>query len=91
MIYRQELGPTKENQTDDSGYVWVIGNDRIFDSKFVMSYDSKKDQYFVHNGNSSVETKPGWEEGARYVENIFQKREHDWKMVYLSRRGTKFA
>lgn len=81
-LARQELG---SGQTDNpSGFIWQITRDKLFQgSKYLLTYDSVKDEYC----SCAEETKSGWKSGARRVENLFQKKEHDWKMVYLARNG----
>lgn len=88
-LARQELGSdvscdviSKQQQ-----FLWEISEDRISNSQFFLSYDSSKDRYTIRKSDNDSEYKIGWQNGVFETTNIFRKEEHDWKKVYLARKG----
>jgi len=88
-LARQELGDCSEGDVvAQVGFQWNITENNIRDSQFCLTYDSVKDKYSCNSTNgNSTEFLDGWDKGTYENQNIFRKQEHDWKMVYLARKG----
>lgn len=84
LAWRLARGETQAEDNDSSGFVWLIsGNDTT------LRYSSSLDKYESFVNEVFSVRKDGWLAGVYEQKGVFKKVEQDWKMVYLSRRGTK--
>ncbi|KAL0278712.1 UNVERIFIED_CONTAM: hypothetical protein PYX00_000454 [Menopon gallinae] len=71
-----------ETSVDFQPFVWKPEKEDKDNLKFVLSYCTSADEYYLENSKKVVK---GWRKGLYKVNSVFRKEEQDWKMVYLAR------
>lgn len=86
-LARQETGSVNSS-TEQTGFIWKVGEKTVQDGKFELNYSPSLDVYFRKTASGENDRlKTGWRSGIWHEKNVFRKEERDWKMVYLATTG----
>lgn len=89
MAWRQLRGETKEGNVvlnTEKSHKFQLNAENIERKSFRIRFLPVKDCYYTTLDDPLGEPViQGWENGVETCENVFMKREKDWKMVYLAR------
>ena len=88
---RSEVGHCSTSENNPS-YVFKLTAQEINKKEFFLKYSPVTDSYIrpINEDSSSSQILKHWKSGVNEVSQVFMKKEHDWKMVYLARTGIYF-
>ncbi len=90
-VSRGEDGATgqkeEEEEEEEERVVWTLEEGEKEERFFHVEYDVVADRYVRRSAGDGVTE--GWRKGAAEASDVFRKRESDWKMCYLARRGKR--
>lgn len=73
--------------TEEQKWIWLVNSSDIVNNSITIRYSASLDRYDYISGNTKIKELCNWHEGAYEHQNLFRKKERDWKMVYLARNG----
>ena len=84
-VSRGEEGGTRREE--EERFVWRLDAEERRNRIFQLEYDVVADRYTRPSAAEGERITQGWRRGVAEDTDIFRKKEHDWKMCYLARRG----